>query len=317
MFKSLKFCVGSVAKKDFVPELKHFAIAGGRVRGFNGILALSSPIPFDIDCNPRAEPLVKAIMNCTDTILLSMTKAGRLMVKSGVFKVSIDCVIGDTHHVEPEGKVVNFDGELLLKGFKAVSSFIGDDASRTWTNGVLVKGQSMFATNNVMLVEYWLDAVFPSVVNIPRAAVREMLRINEAPIFAQVTDNSITFHYSDDRWLRTQLLVTTWPDLAKILNQASRQLPFNDALFAALENVKPFVDKTGGIYFEENEIRTHIDENEGAAYTVPDLQGGGKYNIDMLNLLKGTAKTIDWSSYPGACLFQGDRLRGAVIGIKR
>lgn len=317
MFTSLKFCAGSVAKKDFVVDLKHFAIAGGRVRGFNGTLALSTPIPFDIDCNPNAEQLIKAVAKCEDTIQLSMTKAGRLSVKSAGFKAFIDCVQGETNHVEPEGEFVEFDGELLFKGIQACAPFIGSDASRPWANGVLIKGESIFATNNVMLVEFWLGSPFPITVNVPRAAVKEMQRIGEAPINAQITTNSLTFHYSGERWLRTQLFNTEWPDLSRVLNRPSTQLPMDERIFAGLESVKSFVDKMGTIFFMPGELRTHADDQEGAGFAMEGFEADGKYNIEMLNLLKDTATTIDWTTYPGPCMFQGDRIRGAIIGMRK
>lgn len=317
MYQSLKFCAGSVAKKDFVADLKHFAIENGRVRGFNGTLALCTPIPFDINCNPNAEQLIKAVSKCNDTIQLSLTKAGRLSVKSAGFKAFIDCVQGETNHVEPEGEFVEFDGELLLKGIQACAPFIGSDASRPWANGVLIKGQSIFATNNVMLVEYWLGSTFPITVNIPRAAVREMQRIGEAPVNAQVTTNSITFHYSGDRWLRTQLFATEWPDLSKVLDRPSEQVPVDERIFEGLESVKSFVDKMGTIYLFQDELRTHMDEQEGAGFAMDGFGHEGKYNIDMLNLLKDTAVTIDWSTYPSPCMFLGERIRGAIIGMRK
>ncbi len=317
MLTSLKFCAGSIAKKDFVIDLKHFAIQDGFIRGFNGTLALGSPIPFDINCHPNAEQLIKAVSKCDDTIQLSLTKAGRLSVKSGVFKAFIDCVQGETNHVEPEGSFVEFDGELVLKGIQACAAFIGSDASRPWANGILIKGQSMFATNNVMLVEYWLGAEFPITVNIPKAAIREMQRINEPPIGAQVTENSITFHYTNDRWLRTQLYATEWPNLSKVLDRPSTQLPMDERIFVGLEAVKSFTDKMGTIFLMPDELRTHQDEQEGAGFAIEGFGFEGKYNIEMLNLLKDTATTIDWSTYPGPCMFQGDRIRGAIIGMRK
>ena len=40
VLSALKFVQGSVAKKDFVPALKHVVIENATVRGFNGVLAL-------------------------------------------------------------------------------------------------------------------------------------------------------------------------------------------------------------------------------------------------------------------------------------
>lgn len=320
MLSALKFCAGSVAKKDFVAALTHFRIENGTVRGFNGTLALCSPLPFDIACKPKADMLIKAIANCEDTVQLSLTKAGRLTVKSGVFKAHIDCVEGNTPHVEPEGEIVNFDGNALLAGIKIVAPFIGEDASRVWAQGILFKDKSLFATNNIILVQYYTGVNFPVDVNLPRAAIKEMLRINEAPLFAQVATNSITFHYSGDRWLRTQLYSTEWPDLSRILDGESVQAPFDTRLFKGLDVIKPFVDKLGSVWFDgSGNISTHLDESEGASYHVPDLQWEGRYNNEMLKLLDGAVETIDWSLYPGACMFRGhkNKLRGAIIGMKK
>jgi DNA polymerase III sliding clamp (beta) subunit (PCNA family) len=319
MLKSLKFVQGSVAKKDFLPALTHFVIEHGTVRGFNGTMALCSPIPFDIACKPKADTLIKAIANCDETVQLSLTPAGRLSVKAGKFKAFVDCVQEDSVHPMPEGNIVNFDGQALLTGLKQVAPFIGDDASRRWASGVLVKDQSLFSTNNVMLAQYWLGVDFPNVVTIPLPAVKEMLRINEAPLFAQFAQNSITFHYSEERWLRTQLYDSeAWPSFDKILNKPSAQTPIDEELFTGLDVIKPFVDKFGTVIFQQQRIATHDDENEGASFDLPNLIGEeGRYNIQMLELLKGIAKTIDWSGYPGPCLFQNDRLRGAIIGMRQ
>lgn len=320
MLTALKFCQGAVAKKDFLPALTHFVIEDSRIRGFNGVLALSSPIPFDITCKPKASTLIKAIANCSDTVQLALTPAGRLSVKSAGFKAFVDCVDGETAHALPEGEFVELNGEALMKGLKAVAPFIGDDASRRWANGVLFSNKSLFATNNVMLVQYWVGAELPSVVNIPRDAVKEMLRIGEAPEAIQLAQNSITFHYSGERWLRTQLYDhTQWPNIEGLLNKPHGDLKAVPEMLAkGLEVIKPFVDKIGSVYLKQGKITTHEGEADGASYEIPELEvEDGLYNIEMLELLASTAKHIDWTAYPAPCAFTTDMLRGVLIGLKR
>jgi DNA polymerase III sliding clamp (beta) subunit (PCNA family) len=316
MLSELKFVQGSVAKKDYIPALTHFCIENGTVRGYNGTLALSSPIPFDIACKPRADKLVQAIRNCTDTIALSMTPAGRLSVKSGKFKSFIECVEGETPHVEPDGKIEEIDGEAFLAGVKSVADFVGDDASRPWSNGILVKGQSIFATNNIILVEHWTGVTFPTVVNIPRAAVKEIVRIDEPPTHAQVGDSSFTLHYANKRWIRTQVLPCDWPDLSRLLDQPSKQGPIPEGLFDALEAVKPFVDKLGRAIFHEGAVCSSIAEGDGARYEIEGLPEGS-YQLEMMQKLAGVATSIDLSNYPKPALFYGNRLRGVIIGMRQ
>ena len=316
MLNELKFVQGAISAKDFIPALTHVRIENGTVRSFNGLLALCTPIQLDIDCTPKAHPLIKAIGNCDETVTLTMTPGGKLSVKSGSFKALIECIQEETPHVHPEGEIVNFSGEQLIAAFKAMYDFIGDDASRPWSNGILLKGQSAFATNNVTLVEYWIGDAFPHECNIPRACIKEMLRIGEPPIYAQLSDNNITFHYTGDRWIRSQLFSTEWPDLSKVLDAESNPFPINEELFGALDKLKSFVDKQGRIYFTEGAISTSTDENEGASFALDNHASEGIYNIEMLYLLKGVAKSIDWAAYPRPCIFMGERLRGAIVGMR-
>jgi hypothetical protein len=144
-----------------------------------------------------------------------------------------------------------------------------------------------------------------------------MLRINEAPAYAQVAEASVTFHYSGERWLRTQLYGTDWPDLAKVFNRKSTQLPLDTRLFAGLETVKFFVDNFGSIYFSPEGLRTSPVEGEGAVYEIENFVPDGRYNLGMLELLQACVTSIDWTPYPDPCMFMGDRLRGAIIGMRK
>lgn len=316
MLKELKFVQGAVSRKDLVPAMKHFAIENGRVRAFNGILALSSPIPFNIDCYPRADTLIKAINNCDETVTLSLTPGGKLSVKSGSFKALIACVDKSEIHLEPEGELVPCDGAALLQAFKVLEPFVGDDASRPWANGILLSGQSAYATCNVVLCEYWIGAQFPTVVNIPYAAIKEVVRINEAPSHLQMAASSITFHYGDGRWIRTQLFDTSWPDLAKVLDRASNATPVDERIFGAMEKLKHFADKSGRVIFTAGAVATHVEDEEGGRIELQGSEMQGVYALEMLMLLKGVATSADFTTYPDPCAFYGDRLRGMIVGRK-
>lgn len=318
MLAQLKFVQGSVAKKDFMPALTHFVIENGTVRGYNGTIALCSPIPFDIACKPKAEPLVRAINNCAETVSLAMTPAGRLSVKSGKFKTFVDCAEGETPHALPTGEHTTVDGVALLAALKTVAPFMGEDASRPWCNGALLRGPSVFATNNIVLVEYWAGSTVPLEINLPRAAVREMLRIGEPPLSAQCDEASVTFHYDGGRWLRTQLLSTEWPDLSRVLDTVNGAAvgPVPEGLFEALRVVKPFTDKLGRVVLSDGFVRTHDTEGEGAVFDLPAAQHASIFNLEMLELLEGVATSIDLTAYPRPCHFFGERLRGAIIGMR-
>lgn len=317
MLKELRFVQGAVAKRDLMPAMTHFRIEKGFVRAYNGVLALCSPIDCDIDCVPKADKMVKAIGRCKDVMKMTLCGNGKLEISSGPFHVYIDCIEGETHHVEPSGERVDFNGEELLNAIRVIAPFIGDDASRPWTNGILLRDQSAFATNNVCLIEYWLGTKVPVTVNIPEVAITEMLRINEPPTYAQMDENSLTLHYSDGRWVRTQLLDTGWPDIAKILNVPSNAIAIDERLFEALENLEGFTDKAGRVFIRNGMLRTENDDAEnGAGYEVSGLGIEGAYQVKMLQLLKGVATHADFTRYPEPTMFFGHMLRGAIIGMR-
>ena len=315
---SLKFVQGAVAKKDFLPAMTHFVIENKQVRSFNGTIALCCDIPIDFNFKPKAETFVKAIENCKESTELSLTSAGRLKVVSGKFKAFIDCIDENTMHAKPEGERFELNGETFLKAMKTLEPIVSNDATRPWSNGILLKDCSAFATNNIVLAELWTGTVFPITINIPGLAIRELIRINRPPVYGQFTETSATFHFDNTSWLRTQLLESTWPDLSRILDRTpdSKPVMLNSKFFEALEYLKPFSDKLGRVYFKDGIVRTNECENEGALYEIPEFSHEGIFQIEMLNLLEPIAKTIHFESSLLPSIFYGDNIRGAIAGMR-
>lgn len=317
MLSSLKFVQGAVAKKDFVPALAHFRIQDGLVKGFNGSLALCGPIDLDLSVTPKALPFIKAIQACQDTIALHVTDSGRLSIKSGRFKAFVDCIQEEFPDIQPEGDTIPLDGGLL-KVLKKLSPFIAEDASRPWARGILFRGQSAYATNNVVIIEHWLGYTFPVEINVPKSAVAELLRINEEPESMQVTSNSVTFHFSNRRWLRSQTYSLDWPDISKVLDREAAPGEYPETLFTSIHDcLIPFLEEDGGIYFKEDgSITTSYAEGVGAAVQFEPFGAAGKYNAEQFMLLEGVAERIDLSSYPAPSMFYGDKVRGAIVGMR-
>jgi DNA polymerase III sliding clamp (beta) subunit (PCNA family) len=317
MLEALKFVKGAVARKDFIPALQHFRIQHGHISSFNGTLGLRSPIAIDLDCAPKADAFIRAIEACKDTVALSLTETGRLLVRSGRFRTFVDTVEPSAFpHVLPEGKRVAVD-DSLMPALRYLEPYIADDASRPWACGIMLSNESAFATNNIVLFEYWLGFQFPARINIPAAAVRELLRLGESPTSMQVSDNRATFHFDSGRWLTTQLDVNAWPETEALLSRESSQQNFPDGFFDALESIEPFLDEFGTVHFMGDRMATSAQpDKEGTTVELEGLPAAGCFNGRQLLRLKGAVDTIDFSSYPAPSLFYGPQARGLVVGIK-
>lgn len=315
MLDALKFVKGAIASKGFTPELTHFKIEGGFIKGFNGALALCSPIDLDLDVTPKAIPFVKAVTSCKSTVALHITPAGKLAVKSGTFKAFVDCTPDQAYpDIFPEGEKIELKGGFVAL-LKRLQPFMAEDASRPWARGILLKGQSAFVTNNVVIIQAWLEKPFPVEVNIPAAAIKELVRIKEEPTHIQMCDTSVSFWYADGRWLRACLNSYEWPDVTTILDVECNPQPFHESFFEAVESVSAFVEESNRVMFFEGSICTHKDEGVGASFDIEGLPDEGAFNFKYLLNLEGLAEKIDFFMYPKPCVFYGDNLRGAIIGM--
>lgn len=316
MLKSLQFAQGAVSKTDTQPTLSHFKIADGKIESFNGVVALCSPIPLDIKCLPKALPMVKAIQNCKDSVSISLLKNGKLKITSGVFSASIECATEEGLFPEPEGVEVEIDGKALLEAMRVLSPHISNNPLYQWANGILFKDGSAFVTNNVVMIEYWLAAQFPQVCNIPNQAVKELLRIKEAPYKIQYNDRTVTFHYSGDRWLKTNQYAIDWPDINSVLDVANNPSNVDNNLFDGLEKLRPFADDLNRVYLDGNLLTTSLHDDVGASFNLNSEYPRSVFNLTALESLKGVARQIDFNLFPKPVLFFGDRLRGAIAPMR-
>jgi hypothetical protein len=227
----------------------------------------------------------------------------------------------------PEGTYTELQPGLL-KAFKTLAPMIGQDASRPWARGILIREGSCYATNNVVIGQYWIGFRLPYDLNIPDECISEVLRVGIEPAGITASERSVTFHYPDGRWIRSQLLSTIWPNIAPVLDRPSSPQPIPDDFFRGLKSVEAYCDATRAVYFRGNRsIWTHELEEIGAGIDLgADLYTGdlkGKYNIDQLSCLDGLVAEVDWSLYPAPALYFGFKneagysvFRGAIVGMR-
>lgn len=315
MLDALRFVRGAIAAKDFVPVLRHFYIGGGIIRGSNGKMTICSPIEGVPDCCPEGLSFIKAISSCESEPSLTLTKAGRVKISAGAFTAFVAAIPVEQHlHVEPEGSRVAM-APGLLDAIKAMRSFVGTDASRQWSTGILLTGTHAYATNNVIAVEHVLATTMPRAC-LPAFALDELLRINEDPIAYSSSANNLTFYFTGDRWVKTQLLPSDWPPIDEMLNATiSATTPPHPDLFKALQLLRPFADEMLGVTLDENGLRVG-DAEDAARFAIAGGLPPGFFHLDMLMLLKDST-AIELSEYPSRVPFNRPRLRGIMMGMRR
>ena len=315
MLDELDFTRGAVASKDYVPALTHFHIRNNTIIGYNGAIAINAPLELDLNCSPKAVSFVKAIQACKGgTIQLHIAPNGKLAIRSGDFLVFIECIEEGYPDVKPEGEHIKF-GASILDAMRTLEPFISIDASRPWSRGVLFKGDSAYATNNIILSEYRLTNKFPKELNVSAEAIQELLRIGREPETIQIADESVTFHFASGRWMKAQSLSTRWPDVSKILDRPYNPQKLPERFFTVLRDLLPFINEAEQVRFRDNKLATASVDDIGASVLFDGIPNGPIFNIKQLLLLEGIVTGIDFSLYPEPCLFSGKNIRGAIVGM--
>lgn len=326
MLDAIRYAAAGVAKKDYVSALTHFRIMGGRISAFNGKMSLSSDIPVDIDVIPHAASFLAAVKAAgEDPISLHVTPTGKLAVRAGKFRAYIQCVPQEDQSVmflEPQGESVDL-GPSFLPGLRVVSPVMGVDASRAWTNGIKLSSKSMFATNNVMMVQFWHGAELPFDVVIPAHAVNELLRVGQEPSRVQVSENTVTFWFGDNRWLLTTVMEgTLWPmsKIEGVLDEpnSAECAALPDGFFDGVASLEPFLDAYGRVFVTPDGLRTSMTDGDGANIELPMLgvPSPQPYGYKPLSILGKVATGVDWTGYPRPCKFSHKEhpLRGVIFG---
>lgn len=319
MLDAIRFVIGAVARKDFVEQLCHLFIEDGRATAFDGLLTASTPIDVVLKVRPHARTFANAVKACDEDapIVLHVTPAGRLSVRQAAFRALVKCIEIDdgVSQPSPEGEHVDVTPELL-GSLIALAPLMATDASRPWARGLRIVGNSTYATNNVILAERWHGANFPREIIIPADCVHELIRIKEPPTSCQVSETSITFHYPDGRWLRSQLVLGEWPDgIDRVFNSETTPVTISDEFFPALTKLKKFADERNRVFIKPGSVTTMLEEEaDGASIDVETDGDGACFSLDMLMLLDGVATSIGFAAYPNPCPFRGKLMRGVILG---
>jgi hypothetical protein len=317
MLNALRFVSGAVSKLDTVPALSHYRVEAGFIMGFNGTVAICSPIDLALTATPNAEQFYRALKSCDEVVTITQTHSGSLRVKSGTFSAVVDCLPDAYPAVAPDGAAYAVKpgmGALLKK----LVPIISNDPMKLWANGALFSTDgTITVTDGVVMAQAYTGDYMPGVCNVPAVALREVVRTGLDPVALQFGAQSLTFHFDGGKWLRTTLFNAAWPlhKLDGILGRAAQPVAIPDGYFASVEKLIPFGDDFAKLAFDPAGFHMEDGDKQQRARVDMQVQEGaaGVYNARLLLKIKDLAKWIDFSQYPSAALWSGDNVRGAIM----
>ena len=150
---------------------------------------------------------------------------------------------------------------------------------------------------------------------VPKEMVREMLRVGEEPCGVTRGRQSLTFHYANGAWMRSQLIEQPWIDVRKVIDQPLSGLQDVPPNFAAdIKRLETFCEDSGIIHIKETTIGTTSVDTEGAVITVEHPLGCCAFHIAVLNKIASVATKIDFRNVPA--VFTAPNIRGVAMPIR-
>lgn len=322
-----KAAVDIIAAVDFVTLASsakipgyaaHIQFVDGQLLGFNGVLSAGTKCEQTFKICPHADLLKRAMKKCGKTINFNEISENVLSVTSEKFRAVIPCVpLVEMPDVEPDPNIAVID-ERIIKGFDVLGPLVKDDAKTVLEASILLQTNTMVATDKVIMCEYWHGNSLPPNLIIPKIFINAVLASKKKPIgFGWSQGKTITFHFDDGSWLKTQLFNEGWPDWMPIINVETHPVSFDQSIFEAVEKVADFsVD--GVVYFSTGAVRSHDDMVQGASCEAPvQLMAGAAFNAKKFLFLRGKCDAAELNASARALFaFSNDPPMRAVLATR-
>ncbi len=299
----------SFAHNDKSNIFSNILISGGIVTAQNEITGVSLDADINIDFCCSAKQLVSALNNCDPLDIDITAKNNKVFIKSGRFKSNIELVDIDSYPgIDQSGVAINVQHDILNK-MNGITQFTDPNDVRLALRGVELSSGSVNATNGHVAVKKQIDDMdgFEPII-IPSKSVNMMAKVNAHIDTVSCNGNLVLFNFNDG-YLFSKVIDQKMPDISRILSDIKVKtdlLLIADAIKSM--NSMCDVDRTVLI---GNEIKTKSGNASISGFDINDCA----FNSDYLIKISEIADIIDFSVYPKACPFEGDDIKGAVVGV--
>lgn len=300
---------------------QYIRVSGGFAVAFDGTVAAGFPVEEDLTVCPQADKLDAALKKCGVNLTIAVLPSGNLSVKGDGLRAVVPCLADASvmPPVWPDPPIAVITDELK-EGFRVLQKLAKEKAERLVDSCLLLQARSMVATDGYILLEYWHGIDLPPGLLVPKSFAEAVIKQTVPLTGFGYGPRSVTFHYENGAWIRTQLFDAAYPDYTKITDVPSYPIPTPAGLFDAIERVAPFSD-SNSVLLWNGRVTTNREDEKGAQADVEGLEIRGHNGVpfaafdpNLLKKVKPFCETIDFNTYSDKAYFFGGMVRGAIMG---
>jgi len=315
LISALKFILPAQKKAGTVQQQYCF-IGNGWLVASNDTLTIATPIQEDLCACPHTHLLLEALSNCTTELQITQLSEFVLSVKSDPFRAEIPCVAANQLVLSGPDEPFASCGQSLKTALESVYHLATDGASEAFLAGVLLNEVTAVSTNGSTIIEYW-HGQYSSLLSylIPKVAISALSKSNKGLIGCGLTDTSITFHFEDSSFIKSQLFNDRFPSYLHLFeNESINPWPVPDDFFKALKSIEPFTTD-GIVHFVEGGLAA--SESGETFYKIEGLPSGWSFLIKHLLSVEHVMKTVHFDNDLNKIIFFGNNARGIVSAMER
>jgi hypothetical protein len=293
----------------------HCIINGHWCVAFDEVLTIGCKVQEDISACPHSSSLAAALAKCGETIAITQLSEAILNIKSERFKANINCVrFEDMPLSAPDPPIMAANDELktALGAFAWLLLDNVNPAFAAFKGAVFLQSQTLVATNGMLMLEHWHGLEIPASVLIPKASAVAVSKCDKQLVAIGGSENSITFHFADESFIKTQLFKDHYPNYTAIFDAtADNPAPLPLGFFEAIDAVKDFADK-GFVHLKGDRIQSSRHDGIGASFDIDGVPDGFSFNPEFLKGVQPHFHNTTFANH--RVKFQNGKVRGIVMG---
>lgn len=319
LLASLEFI--SLIKKDSDTSA---LFRGGQLVATDNVVTVGIPVSTDLNACPHLEKTVAALRICGQSFDITQLPEGAIAIKGGSFRARIPCISADlapAAPIMPDQGMYAIDSRFTaaLSGVAAIAT---ENATRLVETTILCRNGTVVASDGKIILEIYHGIAFPQII-LPKHAATLLAKTKKEPKLFGVGYNqeqqisSITFHFEDGSWLKSQLYTQGWPDIDRVLAANDFVIEaLSSDFFDACANIGTFAEDGKAILLDKTTIKTSGD-TEGASQVLGTAMSiTAAFNPTYIKFLSNYVDKIGYSERARALFFFGDTARAALMTMR-